>query len=103
MSTTFDVALALDLDGATLLCRDERFDAIVVDEHWDDANAVDFLMKMVREQPGAARILLMGDKDRFVTLQARSFAAIDHFLLREDAHTYLVSAIRDGICRRNIE
>lgn len=102
LSSVFDVVVAADMETASTLCHDERFEAIVAHELETEGTTVDFLMRSVRDQPSAVRVLVITGRDQYVTLRARSFAAIDCFLLKNDVKEFLVRAIQDGMNRRDV-
>ncbi|MFC1609645.1 EAL domain-containing protein [Myxococcota bacterium] len=102
LSPLFDMVVTTAPENASVLCTNESFDVIIAESSLEGDGAVDFLTDSIRVQPDAVRVLILSDRDHFVTLKVRSLSAIDHFLLRADASSYLVSAIQDGLFRRDV-
>ncbi|MBK6846768.1 MAG: diguanylate cyclase [Proteobacteria bacterium] len=96
----FEVTQVADLAEALELCRREQYGVCVADMEQRDQSGLFVLGELMRQQPGAVRLLLIESQQPFEQLLGTNLAMLDFVLLRSDVH-HLPSAIESCRARRD--
>ena len=86
------VAAASGVEGLRC-CARQPFDIILSEEDVGNENGITFLRKSFAFAPFSARVLILGNANAFVAIQATNIGRVDQLLLREDAESHLVEAL----------
>ncbi|MBK8481214.1 MAG: diguanylate cyclase [Proteobacteria bacterium] len=96
----FEVTQVGGLAEALELCRRDQYGICVADMEQGDDSGLFVLGELMRQQPGAVRVLIVESQQPFEQLLGTNLAMLDYVLLRRDLH-HLPSAIESCRARRD--
>lgn len=95
----FELTQVADVAEALELCHREQYGVCVADMEQREQSGLFALGELMRQQPGAVRVLMIESQKPFEQLLGTNLAMLDYVLLRSDAH-HLPSAIESCRARR---
>jgi PAS domain S-box-containing protein len=99
----FTLALANRLDAALLLCREQRFDVLLLDLGLPDSEGLDSFDKLHARIPEVPIIVLTGLNDEQLAVESLNRGAQDYLVKGQVEGTLLVRSIRYAIERKRTE
>jgi len=99
----FDVTHAERLDEALDLLRKQAFDVVLLDLSLPDSCGLDTLQRTRREAPGVPLVVLTGQSDQMLAIEAVRHGVQDYLIKGQADERQIARAIRYAIERQRLE